>query len=820
VPSANGAIYENQGQARSEAERVAPGHSSRFEESTESAEVLLMDSAYTPLADDLRYAVPSASAAFIVCIAITLLVGFSIYRQTPPAAVPASAPPVEFSSGRAMQHLAVIAQKPHPIGSLEHAQVRDYIFKQLETAGLTPQIQKTTAINSDENGPIRAGTVQNIVATLPGTAHTKAILLAGHYDSVPNGAGASDDGAAVVAMLETLRALKAGAPLKNDVIFLFTDGEEAGLLGANAFVAEHPLAKDVGLVLNFEARGNSGPAIMFETSERNGWLIQEFAKAAPYPIAHSLAYEIYRLLPNDTDLTVFKKAQMPGLNFAYINGLTHYHTQLDNTNEIDERSLQQEGSTALALARHFGNLNLEDTKRTNAVYFDVVGLRLVHYSSAWVIPLSILTILLFTGLVIIGLRRGRLTLAGIVVGFLAFLVSLITAPVVVTVVWGLIQKFRDVPGVRPQGEAYNNNLYLLSFVACTIAITSALYIFFSRRINNENLTVGALIWWVLSLVAVTFLIPGASYLLTWPLLFSVPALIYVLRKSERAHSVKQLLLFSVASIVGIILLAPVIYQTFIGLTLNSIGAVMLMVVLLLGLLIPYLTLITASRKWLLPGITALTGLILIVMVTVSSDYDAKHPRLDTILYGLNADTGKAVWASSDKQPDAWSKQFFSSDIKKSPLTDVFAKDSSRPFLQSPAPSESLPAPQIELLDDRTQNGVRALRMRVTSPRQATVMSLYLDSDAEVVGTSVNGKQVNAQGSTSKGPHIRWNLRYYAVPQEGAEIGLEIKAAEPIKLRLVDQTYGLPTALQARPSDVIPAPLPYNDSTFVSKSFIF
>ena len=788
-----------------------------------------MDSVYTPLADDLRLAVPSASATFVAgivtCSLITLLVALSIYRQTPPAAVPTSAPPVEFSSGRAMQHLVVIAQKPHPMGSLEHALVRDYIFRELETTGLKPEVQKTTAINSDENGPIRAGTVQNIVAKLPGTANSKAVLLAGHYDSVPNGSGASDDGAAVVAMLETLRALKAGAPLKNDVIFLFTDGEEAGLLGANAFIAEHPLAKDVGLVLNFEARGNSGPAIMFETSEQNGWLIQEFARAAPYPIAHSLAYEIYRLLPNDTDLTVFKKAQMPGLNFAYINGLTHYHTQLDNTNEIDERSLQQEGSTALALARHFGNLNLEDTKRTNAVYFDVVGLVLVHYSSSLVIPLTILTVFLFSGLVIIGLRRGRLTLSGIAVGFLAFLASLIAAPVVVTVVWSLIQKLQDVPGVRSQGEAYNNNLYLLGFVACTIAITSALYIIFSRRIDSQNLIVGALIWWVLLLVPVTFLIPGASYLITWPLLFSLPALTYVLGiKNQRANSVKHLLLFSVASILGIILVAPVIYQTFIGLTLSSIGLVMMLVVLLLGLLIPYLSLITASRKWLLPGITALTGLILIVSVTVSSDYDAKHPRLDTILYELNADTGRAVWASSDKKPDAWTKQFLSSDVKKAPLTDVFSKDSSRPFLQSPAASESLAAPQIEVLNDRVQNGVRELRMRVTSPRQAIVMSIYLDSDAEIIGSSVNGRPITRQGPTSKGAQKDWNLRYYAVPPEGAEISLEIKPAQPVKLRLVDQTYGLPKALErtweARPSDVIPAPHPYNDSTFVSKSFSF
>lgn len=782
-----------------------------------------MDSAYWSSADELPGSVSRASSALtagiLTCALIALLAAFSIYRQTPPDAVRATASPVEFSSERAMQRLEVIAQQPHPMGSLEHARVRDYLLKELETAGLKPELQKTTAINSDESGRIRAGTVQNIVAKLPGTANAKAVLLAGHYDSVPNGSGASDDGAAVVAILETLSALKAGVPLKNDVIFLFTDGEEAGLLGANAFVAEHPLAKDVGLVINFDARGTHGPAIMFETSDRNGWLINEFAKAAPHPIAHSLAYEIYRLLPNDTDLTVFKKAKMPGLNFAYINGLSNYHTQLDNTKEIDPRSLKHEGAMALALARHFGNLSLEDTKRTNAVYFDIVGLTLVRYSSAWVLPLTVITILLFSALTIIGLRRGRLSLSGIVLGFLAFLASVIAVPVVVTILWNLIQRLHEVPGVRPQGEAYDNNLYLLGFLACTTAITVALYILFRKKTGIENLTVGSLIWWLLLLVVVTFFVPGASYLLTWPLLFSLPALAYMVGiRNRRASSVTHILLVSIASISGIILLTPAIYQTFIGLTLNGIAWITIMVVLLLGLLVPHLTFIAALRKWLLPGISAVAGLTLLMFVTVTSRYDAKHPRLDSILYELDADTGRATWASSDKNPDAWTKQFLASGVKKAPLTEVFSNKSTRVFLRSPAPVEALAAPQIELLDDRRENDLRVLRMRLTSPRQGTVMSLYLDSPAEVVGSSVNGKRIN-----SKGARNDWELRYYAVPQEGVEISLEVKSVEPVKLRLVDQTYGLPqtgNTGEPRPATVIPAPLPYNDSTFVSKSFTF
>ncbi|WP_440064670.1 M28 family peptidase [Streptosporangium sp. OZ121] len=93
--------------------------------------------------------------------------------------------------------------------------------------------------------------MDNIVATLPGRDPTGTVMVAAHYDSAAMGPGASDDGAAVAAMLETVRALRAqedqegrggGGNLRNDLVFLMTDGEEDGVLGAEAFVREHPLA--------------------------------------------------------------------------------------------------------------------------------------------------------------------------------------------------------------------------------------------------------------------------------------------------------------------------------------------------------------------------------------------------------------------------------------------------------------------------------------------------------------------------------------------------------------------------------------------------
>src|ERR1041384_8197551 len=196
-------------------------------------------------------------------LALALLAALCLRMERPPQVVRSDAPPTEFSAERARQHLTVIAQAPHPIGSARAQLVHDYHMHELQAAGLNPQTQQATAVNADWGPPFPTGTVNNVLARLPGTANTKALLLVAHYDSVSHSYGAADDGAGIATLLETLRALQAGAPLRNDVIFLFTDGEEPGLLGAEAFVRQHPWAKDVGLTLNFEARGSRGPALMF-----------------------------------------------------------------------------------------------------------------------------------------------------------------------------------------------------------------------------------------------------------------------------------------------------------------------------------------------------------------------------------------------------------------------------------------------------------------------------------------------------------------------------------------------------------------------------
>lgn len=762
----------------------------------------------------------------IVCaLAILSLAALSLYQQSPPRVVPASASSELFSASSAMKDLANIARRPHPIGSAEHGLVRDYLVKEISAAGLEAQIQRTTAVNATDQ-PLKIGAVENVLGRLKGSGGAKAVLLVSHYDSMPNSLGASDDGAGVAALLETLRVLKASPPLKNDIVFLFSDGEETGLLGARAFVAEHPWAKDVGVVFNFEARGTAGPSLMFETSEDNGWLVREFARAVPFPFANSASYEMYRFLPNDTDLTVFKSAHLPGLNFAYVDGLEHYHTPLDNSSNIDARSLQHHGSYALALARHFGNLDLGPTSAGNATYFDLFGRFLVYYPMAWALPLAVVAVVLFLALLALGFGKGQLDVRGTLLGFLALLFSGAISMLLASLLWKVAQLISSQAGAKPASQG---SLFLFSFVTLAVAITAATYGWLSRRMRLESLAAGAMGWWAILTFATAFFLPGTSFLFVWPLCFgAIAAGLRILRPQNEKRSRPFVLWFSLASctVPAIILMAPIIYQMFLGLSLDWTYLFVAMVVLLLGLLIPNLQLMVVRVRWVLPAI-ALIAIVSFVAGNVVYLQGARHPLQDNVFYGYSATTGKGVWASDAPRPDEWTSQFVSNKPERAALPEFGPAKSLWKYLKHDAPAVSLPAPELKLVKDETADGIRTLQMRLTSPRHAETMIVYLDSKAEVLSASADQKPIESEqdrGAASIARKQAWGVRIYAFPTQGLDLQLRLKTAEPLTIRLVDQSNGLPelsgVAIRPRPPHLIPSTASSTDSTFVSKSFVF
>lgn len=753
-------------------------------------------------------------ATFLILLSAVLA---SVYQLRPPDTVPATAPGTTFSSARAMQHVAVIAQEPHPTGSPANDRVREYLLQTLTDLGLEPEVQRATAV---QVGRPEAGSVQNIVARIRGSHSSQAVLIAAHYDSTPTSPGANDDGTAVGAILETLRILQAGPPLRNDLIVLLSDGEEAGTLGAKAFVDEHPWANDVAIALNFEARGSSGSVMMFEASEDNGWIIPEFARAAPRPFANSLSFEVYRRLIFGTDFTVFKEAGWSGLNFAYIDGATAYHTELDSLENLDERSLQHHGSYMLALTQHFGNLDLPNTKAANAIYFDLLQQTLVHYPGTWAVPLALLLALFYIGVAMWGRRRGQLTVGGVGVGIVAFLLAAATAiGAVLGVWWGVTHLYPEYTFFRI--DTFNSKLYLISFVALAVALTSAWYGWLRRRVSVLSLWMGALFLWVVGAVASSLLLTGASYLFLWPPLFMLVAASILIARAKPV-SVMEAVLVSLLAVPAIVLLVPTLVQLFVALGIHFAWTSVLVVMLLLGLLVPHLSLLARPRSWLLPAGATVAFVLFLVIGNLTARFDAQQPLTNRLTYAQDTPAGTARWLTFNTQLDEWTSLYLSEE-ESGPLPTIFPAFPDFEFINSEAPFIGLPAPEIEVLADRTAERVRTLRLRLTSPRGASALNINV-TDGFVVDALVNGRRISDLSSRLVGDTDQWRLLYYGVPAEGIELELQVVSLQPWTLTVVDQSWGFPDipGLQARPEYMIAAPTPYQigDVTVVTQVLHF
>jgi len=769
-------------------------------------------------------------AAALTFAFVAVVSTIAILHVRPPHAVPASAPPNEFSSARALAFLRGYAVAPHPVGSARQTAVREYIVQQIQAMGVQPEV--TTGPEArDANGgfPLAAATISDITARLPGTANTRALVLLGHYDSVSGGPGAADDGEGVVVMLETLRALRSGPPLRNDVIFLFTDGEEAGLLGAKAFVDAH--RSEVGLALNFESRGSGGPALLFETSPGNAWLVRQVADVTEDPQGSSLAYEAYQHMPFDTDLTLFKMAGIPGLNFAFIGGISDYHTRLDDVHHISERSLQHQGSYALPLARHFGNLDLHHVTAGDATFFTFPGVRMVVYPIAWSLPLALLAVLLFLGAAAFGLVRRGVTLSGILLGFVAFVGALIVVTVAVGGLWLLVLAWHPEYRQMLLGDLFNPGAYRAACVALAIAVFAAMYALLRRRIEVAGLWGGALLLWVALAVTTAVYMPGASYMFTWPVLFALAGWALVMARGGHIVSWGTVVALWICALPALLLGASNVEQLFVAMTIRLAAVPALVTALLLGLLIPLLDVMAARRRWWLPGAAALACVAFLFVGNARSAFDREHPKPDSLFYGLDADTGTGTWFSGDPQPDPWTVPVMGEhprQVSGSP----FAPYITWQFLVNPGKAAALPPPAIERVEDHTEGGVRFLRLRMVSQRGAPILLLCGDPHVQVLGAEVNGKPIAAglagpperPGMSALNP-VRsrdWSFEYANPPREGIDVRMRLRATQgTVHLVAIDQTWGFEGAPDApvRPADTMPL-IWTPDSVFVRKSYSF
>jgi hypothetical protein len=713
----------------------------------------------------------------------------------------ADAAPNAFSASRAVTHVANLAQRPHPMGSEEQARVRDFLIAEVKKLGFAAEHQRETAMRvrgdaTRPRGVILAGLVDNILVRIPGRASTGVVLMASHYDSVPAGPGAADDTAAVAAMLETLRALKAGTPLKNDVVALFTDGEEDGLLGAEAFVSRHPWAREVRAVVNFEARGNRGAVHMFQTTPGNAKLVRTWASTVPRPDGTSLAYEVYKRLPNDTDFTEFLRLNAVGLNFAFIDNAESYHTPADSADNLDRGSLQGHGEVALSLVRRFGDatLDLSEWRSGDAVYFSVPGGYAFHYGTIWAIPAAVIVLLLWVWAFARARRQGGASLGGLI------LAVVLEAGILAGLGWlawrapGWLAAVQD--RVNPLSSPETSQAHALALGCAALMLWLVCYLVGRLRMAAHTWAFAASLILILAAGALGYLMPGASYLALWPAAGGIfAAALLPVPKGDRGPGAGASFGLMLAALPAIGLLVPTMSMLVSALFLTPEGAVGLVVLIGVAVLalVPQIEAATLGRRWWLPMLLGLVATGAGVAGLFTASYGARHPRPENIVYALDADAGRAVWATTSDPAGPWLEQFVTATPKRGPLAGFTSIAGQTPFLSAQAPAVDLAGPAVTLVRSVDEGQGRALTVRLTSPRRARALSVRLP-DREVLDTHVNGREPGGRASQWLWTAGRWSLEFTNIPADGVELFVRVKGREPVTFVVADRSDGLPASL--------------------------
>ncbi|ADO72627.1 M20/M25/M40 family metallo-hydrolase [Stigmatella aurantiaca] len=747
-----------------------------------------------------------------------LLVGavaVALATHRPPEALGQDAPPDVFSAARARQHLTWLAQSPRPVGSTRLIEVRRELLSLLAAMRVPAEVQTAEVLRLQGSaGTVLAATVHNIVAHLPGTEGRHAVLVSGHYDSVPSGPGAADDGSAVASMLEALRALRTGPPLKQDVIFLFTDAEEAGLLGAEGF-RQHPLFSKVVLALNFEARGTRGPSLLFETTGPQGWLIQRFQETAPHPMGNSLAGEVYPYLGADTDLSIFGRAGVAGMNFAFIEGLIHYHTWLDSPEQLADGSLQHHGENLLTLTRALAAGDAPPRESPGRVYFNPVGAWLVSYPRAWALPLSVLLLVLEVLGTVGGARAGRLRLRGLALAVAGTVSGALAAAVLVTLAWNVTQNATGLDAFA-QGDSHSPAPFQAGLLALVFVPFALLRRWGRNRIQDEEWGHGARLPWAVLAVVLTVLCPGASYLFAWPLLLAL-LIPYALRRGGDTPW-KVGLVLTLGGVPLLLLITSTLYPLSSALGLSLAGVSLLLASLVLGLLHPALAWLVQGRWNTVAVGASAVGAVFLLSGAVAAGPRADRPWPESLAYWLDRDGKRAFWLAHEDTHGAWAAQF----LGEAPPAKRF--DEAMPWLETDvlyheASLLPLPSARTRRVADDREGDVRTLTLQVDSPPGTAVLRFNLPP-LEFLEVRV-GQTPLPEAVLTAGRAEGVRIDYWQPPREGLPLTLKVRGEAPVRMRSSTISLNIPTLTesQRRPPSLMAAPFGFgfSDVTVITQT---
>lgn len=745
------------------------------------------------------------------------IIWFIFHRMMPSDYSKGDVPASEFSTERALKHIKEISKESHYVGSPNHPKVMNYLEKELQILGLETQIQQSTILSKWNN----LVETQNIVAKIKGFDSSKSLLLLTHFDSAPHSKsyGASDDANGLGVILEGIRTyLHTNKTPKNDIIIVFSDAEELGLNGAYAFASEHPWAKDVGLVINFEARGTAGPSMMLaETNGGNANMITTFNEANPkYPVSNSLMYSIYKMLPNDTDLTAFReKADIPGFNFAFIDDHFDYHTVQDNFENITPESIEHQATYLMPLLNYYSNADLGNLKTEEDHVYLSSPIGFFHYPFSWNFPLLIVAFVLFLGTVTIGLGKHLLDFKAVIRGFAPLFLSLIIVGPVSFFGWEMILSLYPQYQDMLHKFTYNGHSYIAAFVLLSLAICFWVYAKFTKsKLMPSHFVAPLFLWFIINLLVCIY-IKGAAFFV-FPAYFGVFTLMYFVFK-EKSNPFVNLAL----SIPALVILAPFIQLLPIGLELKMLAGSAILVVLTFTLLLPLFGDYSKKANW--GTFLFVISIGFFIKAHFESDFEKGKGKPNSLVYVYDADNNKANWATYDKVLDNWTKNYLGENPTIDKSLNKFglsSKYNSGYSYSSEAPRKNIAKPTFTFLRDTIVGNQRAITVKIEPNKNANRIDVFAAEKLKIHHLKANGiKNINQEGSFYKRKKSNV-LNYYPINNKPLTLSFQINKDDKLDMDVMISSFDLlenpQFSIPKRPDSFIPMPFVLTDAIIVKK----